>query len=117
MGVKMSEIQMKIEQAKVLSLQKKYEESLRVYLELENNITNLDDYNRAKIYAGIGNIYRAELQFSKAIKYFHKALEFSSTNKLALKGIANAYRGIKDRQQELSWWLNILKSIKKIFLP
>lgn len=112
----MSNIQLKIEQAKILSLQKKYEESLNLYLELEQDKANLDDYNMAKIYAGIGNIYRSELQFSKAIKYFHQALELNSTNKLALKGLANSYRGIKDRQQELLWWLKYIEVDNTDFL-
>lgn len=111
-----SEIQMKIEEAKLLSLQKNYTESLKVYSELESSISQVDDFNSAKILSGIGNIYRAELQFSKAIKYFHKALDFNPHNKLALKGIANSYRGIKDRQLELTWWLKYIEVDKKDFL-
>lgn len=112
----MLEIQQKIEQAKILSVQKQYRESLALYQELEQNKELLDDYNCAKVYAGIGNVYRAELQFSKAIKYFHQALEYNPTNKLALKGLANSYRGIKDRQQELSWWLKYIEIDSKDFL-
>ncbi|MGL5956929.1 MAG: tetratricopeptide repeat protein [Brevinema sp.] len=112
----MSDMQVKIEQAKVLSLQKKYDESLNLYLELESNKSLLDNYSCAKIYAGIGNIHRVELQFSKAIKYFHQSLEYNPKNKLALKGLANSYRGIKDRQQELIWWLKYIEIDNKDFL-
>ncbi len=112
----MLDIQQQIEQAKILSVQKKYSESLSLYQELEQNKSLLDEYNCAKVYAGIGNVYRAELQFSKAIKYFHQALEYNPTNKLALKGLANSYRGIKDRQQELHWWLKYTEVDKKDFL-
>ncbi len=112
----MQEIQNQIEQAKVLSLQKQYDDSLSLYRQLEGNISQLDDSSKAKIYAGIGNIYRAKLDFSSAIKYFHLALEVNAHNKLALKGIANSYRGIKDRQQELNWWLKYIEVDKKDFL-
>lgn len=112
----MQELQNKIEQAKILSLQKQYTDSLNIYKDLEAKIDQLDNNNKAKIYAGIGNIYRSELDFSKAIKYFHLSLEHNQYNKLALKGIANSYRGIKDRQQELSWWFKYIEIDKKDFL-
>lgn len=94
--------------AKHLSIQKKYKEAHEKYMELLGQIENMNCMQQVMVFGGLGHISRIKLLFSEAVEYFEKALELEPKNRFALNGIANSYRGLKNRSQEIHWWKQLL---------
>lgn len=102
--------------AKHLSIQKKYKEAHEKYMELLAHIEHMNRGQQVMVFAGLGHISRIKLLFSEAVEYFEKALALEPKNRFALNGIANSYRGLKNRSQEMHWWKEVLNCYPHDFL-
>lgn len=69
---------------------------------------NLDPDN-AYILVGLGDLYREQKKFSKAITYYEKILHLDGKNVFALRGIGDANRGKNQHEQAISFWCRYLE--------
>lgn len=67
------------------------------------------DPSNAYILVGLGDLYREQKKFSKAIEYYEKILSLEDKNVFALRGVGDAHRGKNQHEQAISYWKRYLE--------
>jgi tetratricopeptide (TPR) repeat protein len=67
------------------------------------------DPNNAYILVGLGDLYREQRQFGKAINYYEKILSIDEKNVFALRGAGDAHRGKNQHDLAISYWKRYLE--------
>jgi len=68
------------------------------------------DPNHELSHYSIGEVYRQQNQFFKAIKYYHKAIQLNSKFNEAIKALAHIYKVIGDKKQAMHFINNSIKN-------
>jgi len=83
---------------------KNYQEAEKVLMEAFDL-----DPNNAYILVGLGDLYREQKKFSKAISYYENILALDDKNVFALRGIGDAYRGKNQHEKAIVYWKRYLE--------
>jgi len=67
------------------------------------------DPNNAYILVGLGDLYREQKKFGKAINYYEKILSIDENNVFALRGAGDAHRGKNQHDAAISYWKRYLE--------
>ena len=86
-------------------------------IDWENAIALKNDDNDGKALNNIGNIYKAENNFDKAIEHYKKAITFEPGNTTFLNNLGDSYRLAGDFQQAESTLLKSLEMIRTACSP
>lgn len=66
------------------------------------------DPDNAYILVGLGDLYREQKKFGRAINYYEKILTIDEKNVFALRGAGDAHRGKNQHDQAISYWKRYL---------
>lgn len=66
------------------------------------------DPDNAYILVGLGDLYREQKKFGKAINYYEKILNIDEKNVFALRGIGDAHRGKNQHDLAIPYWQRYL---------
>ncbi len=61
------------------------------------------------ILVGLGDLYREQKKFDRAISYYEKLLRFEADNVFALRGIGDAHRGLNLHEEAIVYWKRYLE--------
>lgn len=65
--------------------------------------------NNAYILVGLGDLYREQKKYGKAIGYYEKILNIDDKNVFALRGAGDAHRGKNQHDEAISYWKRYLE--------
>lgn len=61
------------------------------------------------ILVGLGDLYREQKKFGKAVNYYEKILSIDEKNVFALRGAGDAHRGKNEHDRAISYWKRYLE--------